>query len=100
MKASPLLSRVRIKPATLDDLEVILHHRREMFREMGGRYRESLEQFESASRRYFDAALRDGTYFGLIAEIEGQVAAGGGVVIAHWPGSPLNLEPKRAWILN
>lgn len=71
-----------------------------MFREMGGKYRESLEQFEPASRQYFDAALRDGTYFGLMAELDGQVAAGGGVLIADWPGSPLNFEPKRAWILN
>jgi GNAT superfamily N-acetyltransferase len=71
-----------------------------MFREMGGTYRESLDKFELASREYFDAALRGGTYFGLFAELEGQVVAGGGVVIADWPGSPLNFEPKRAWILN
>ncbi len=67
---------------------------------MGGKYLESRDQFESASRQYFDTALGDGTYFGLLAELDGQIAAGGGVVIANWPGSPLNFEPKRAWILN
>lgn len=67
---------------------------------MGGKYLESRDQFESASRQYFDNALGDGTYFGLLAELDGQIAAGGGVVIANWPGSPLNFEPKRAWILN
>jgi len=35
-----------------------LRHRREMFREMGGSYLRSLDQFESASRRYFEVALR------------------------------------------
>jgi GNAT superfamily N-acetyltransferase len=98
--ASPLLARVKFRPATPDDLDVILHHRREMFREMGGKYRETLEQFESASRTYFEAGLRDGSYFGLLAEHNGGIAGGGGVVIASWPGSPLNLEPQRAWILN
>lgn len=71
-----------------------------MFREMGGKYRDSLAQFESASRRYFKDGLRDGTYFGLLAELTGAIVGGGGVVIANWPGSPLNFEPKRAWILN
>jgi GNAT superfamily N-acetyltransferase len=71
-----------------------------MFREMGGKYRDSLEQYESASRRYFETALQDGTYFGLLAELRSEVAGGGGVLIAPWPGSPLNFEPKRAWILN
>ena len=61
---------------------------------------ELLEEFEPASRRYFELALKTGTYYGLFAEVSGEVAGGGGVVIADWPGSPLNFEPRRAWILN
>jgi GNAT superfamily N-acetyltransferase len=94
------ISDVKLRVATSADLEIILHHRREMFREMGGEYRELLEEFENASRRYFQLALRTGTYYGLFAEVAGQIGAGGGVLIAPWPGSPLNFEPKRAWILN
>jgi GNAT superfamily N-acetyltransferase len=71
-----------------------------MFREMGGRYAELLEQFEPASRSYFQIALTTGTYYGVFAELHGEVVAGGGIVIVDWPGSPLNLGPKRAWILN
>jgi ribosomal protein S18 acetylase RimI-like enzyme len=100
VSASPLLSLCTFRVATPADLEVILRHRREMFREMGGRYRDSLEQYESASRKYFEAALQDGTYFGILAELGGEIAGGGGVLIAPWPGSPLNFEAKRAWILN
>jgi GNAT superfamily N-acetyltransferase len=71
-----------------------------MFREMGGEYECSLDQFEAASRSYLDSGLRDGSYVGFLGEIDGIVVAGGGIVIAAWPGSPLNFEPKRAWILN
>lgn len=98
--ASPLLAKVTFRAATPEDLETLLRHRREMFGEMGGRYRETLTQFEAASRDYLDHALQSGRYFGLLAEFEGRIAGGGGVVIADWPGSPLNFEPKRAWILN
>jgi GNAT superfamily N-acetyltransferase len=71
-----------------------------MFREMGGEYECSLDQFDAASRSYLDSGLRDGSYVGFLGEIDGNVVAGGGIVIAAWPGSPLNFEPKRAWILN
>ncbi len=82
------------------DIEIILRHRREMVREMGEKYERLLDQFDSASRRYFQVALKDGSYYGLLAEISGATVAGGGIVVADWPGSPLNFEPKRAWILN
>ena len=95
-----MLDRMQIRSATLDDLPVILRHRREMFREMGGQYERQLEQFDNASQQYFYSALQDGSYFGLLGEIDGRVVAGGGVVIAGWPGSPVNFEPRRAWILN
>src|SRR5208283_601110 len=91
---------MRIRPADIADLELILHHRREMFREMGGDYERGLHGFEGASRSYLTAALEGGSYYGLIGEIGGKSVAGGGVVIAAWPGSPLNLDPRRAWILN
>lgn len=67
---------------------------------MGGSYAELLDRFELASRSYFEIALAAGTYRGIFAELRGEVIAGGGIVIVDWPGSPLNLEPKRAWILN
>ena len=91
---------MKLRPATVADLGVILHQRREMFREMGGDYQRQLDAFESASQRYFQSALQDGSYIGLLGESSGKVIAGGGVVIASWPGSPLNFSPQRAWILN
>jgi GNAT superfamily N-acetyltransferase len=89
-----------LRPATYADLATILHHRREMFREMGGRYCELLADYDAASETYFEHALQTGGYHGVFAEVQGTIAAGGGVVVADWPGSPLNFAPKRAWILN
>jgi GNAT superfamily N-acetyltransferase len=94
------IPEVTLRPVTLADIEIILRHRREMFREMGGHYAELLERFELASRSYFQIALTAGGYYGVFAELRGEVVAGGGIVIVDWPGSPLNFEPKRAWILN
>jgi len=91
---------MELRPATLGDIGVVLRHRREMFREMGAEYAEQLNAFENASREYFESALRDHSYFGLVGEMQGTVVAGGGVVIVPWPGSPRNLAPRRAWILN
>ena len=91
---------MHLRSATPDDLQIILHHRREMFREMGGEYQRQLEQFDSASQQYFSAALQDHSYFGLLGETGGKIVAGGGVIIAQWPGSPLNFAPQRAWIVN
>jgi GNAT superfamily N-acetyltransferase len=85
-----------LPPAGLGDLEVILHHRREM----GGDYERKLSDFEEASRRHMANALGDGSYYGLIGQMDGKPMAGGGVVIAAWPGSPLNYDSRRAWILN
>ena len=67
---------------------------------MGGDYERTLDLYEEASRQYFSQALRDGSYYGLLLKVGGRIAAGGGVVISAWPGSPLNFEARRAWILN
>jgi ribosomal protein S18 acetylase RimI-like enzyme len=89
-----------LRAATPDDLDVVLHHRREMFREMGGAYQELLEDYEAASRDYFARTLARGGYHGILAVAGDEVIAGGGVVVSDWPGSPGNLAPQRAWILN
>ena len=71
-----------------------------MFREMGGDYENKMPLYEDASQAYLEQALRDGSYVGLLGEIDGTTMAGGGILIAGWPGSPLNFEARRAWILN
>lgn len=92
---------IRIREATLDDLAHIVHHRARMFADMGVYGPEQFAELAPVSEQYFRAAIADGTYRGWLAETEdGRVIAGGGIVIAFWPGYPHSSRPRRAWILN
>lgn len=91
---------IRIREAGVADLEHILHHRRAMFEEMGYRDAAVLEDVEEFSREYFEEAVRSGSYRAWLAEENGQVVGGGGIVVAAWPGYPGEIHAKRAWILN
>jgi GNAT superfamily N-acetyltransferase len=92
---------IQIRKASADDLNHIMYHRRAMFEEMGFRDFAVLDQVEESSREYLSAALRLGTYKAWLAEdSNARVVAGGGIVIANWPGYPGETLAKRAWILN
>jgi GNAT superfamily N-acetyltransferase len=92
---------ILIRTANLHDLKHIVHHRRAMFEEMGFRDPTVLDQVEQSSQEYFGEALRTGAYKAWLAEDpSGRVVAGGGIVIANWPGHPGENLAKRAWILN
>ena len=67
---------------------------------MGHNDAAKLDRMDQASRTFFEQALVDDGYYGLLLEDEERVVAGGGVVVARWPGSPRNYLPKRGWILN
>ncbi len=90
-----------IREATRNDLHHLVHHRRAMFEEMGHRDPVMLDRVDQASQTYFAEALRLGTYKAWLAETpEPRVVAGGGIVVADWPGFPGESLAKRAWILN
>jgi GNAT superfamily N-acetyltransferase len=91
----------QIRSADLHDLHHLVHHRRAMFEDMGHRDPAALDRVDQASREYFSEALRLGAYKAWLAETpEFRVVAGGGIVIADWPGYPGESLAKRAWILN
>jgi GNAT superfamily N-acetyltransferase len=89
-----------IRPATPYDLRHILHHRRAMFEEIGFTDPVVLAQVETLSREYLLDALGNGDYKAWLVESDGDVVAGGGIVLALWPGYPGEALAKRAWILN
>jgi GNAT superfamily N-acetyltransferase len=92
---------IHIRKAGLEDLNHLLHHRRAMFEEMGFRDTTVLARMEDLSRQYFSQALPAGTYSAWLAQqSSGQIVAGGGIVIADWPGYPGENRAERAWILN
>ena len=92
---------INIREATLQDLPHLVHHRRAMFEEMGYRDPGVLAQVDKSSQEYFSQALRVGAYKAWLAEdANNRIAAGGGIVIASWPGYPGETLANRAWILN
>jgi len=90
-----------IREAGLNDLHHLVHHRRAMLEDMGHRDPAILRRVDQVSQEYFSEALRLGTYKAWLAEVpEARIVAGGGIVIAAWPGYPGESLAKRAWILN
>ncbi len=90
-----------VRKATSDDLEIVLHHRREMFREMG--YAANAEAFAQAdllARAFFGKAFAEGNYHGWFCESGATVAAGAGVILIEYHPSPRDPRPRRAWAVN
>lgn len=88
-----------LRLATAADTEVLVHHRVAMFLDMG-LSAASMELTRVAARAYFSSAVADGSYQGWLAEADGKVIGGAGVVISAWPGVPGSEMAKRAMILN
>jgi GNAT superfamily N-acetyltransferase len=71
---------VRIRVATLGDLPVLVHQRRQMFMSMGERDQALLERADRAYASWFREQARKGRIHALVAELRGgQVVAGGTV---------------------
>ena len=90
----------RIRQATPEDVDVILHHRRSMFADMGDGSDEEHDAMVAAARPFIEAALSDGSYRGWFVEVDGRVVAGGGVAIVGFQPTPFDPAPRRAWVLN
>ncbi|HEV2445607.1 MAG TPA: GNAT family N-acetyltransferase [Candidatus Sulfopaludibacter sp.] len=94
-------AQIRIRAASLDDLQHVLHHRRSMYEAMGHTDSAMLDEVIRVSEIYFRKALPAGQYRGWLAEAEdGRIAGGGGIVINDWPAHPRESKPLRVWILN
>jgi GNAT superfamily N-acetyltransferase len=66
-----------------------------------GRAEDDLRAMTAAFRQWLEPRLKDGRYFGYIAEIEGAAVAGIGLMIIDWPPHPSHpQEDKRGYVLN
>jgi GNAT superfamily N-acetyltransferase len=89
-----------MRMATIADLPTIMHHRRQMFVDMGFTDRAELDAMEATSVPHIAAGLKNGSYLGWLMEMGGGVIAGGGVLLYERPSSPRDPTNRRACILN
>jgi GNAT superfamily N-acetyltransferase len=91
---------LRLRRAQPQDLPVVLHHRVEMFREMG--YSEDqLTAMLLSAEPYFAQGFTGGTYHGWFIEAEdGEVVSGAGITILRYHPGPRDPAPRRAWVVN
>ena len=91
---------VTLREATVEDLAIIMRHRRGMFSDMGFREEAALAAMEATSTAFMKAGLESGSYRGWLAQTQAGVVAGGGVLIVGFPSAPQDPSPRRAWIIN
>lgn len=90
-----------IRTITPDDLEMVLHHRRSMFYDMGNTDVSKLDAVIATSRPFFAERLANGRYKGWFVEnAEGRVIAGGGLIINDNHASPIDPNPRRPLVVN
>jgi GNAT superfamily N-acetyltransferase len=90
----------QLRPLTGADLDLVVRHRKEMFREMG-RPDEELVAMSAGFRPWLEPRLRDGTYFGWLFELDARPVAGVGMMVLDWPPHPYHpADSRRAYILN
>jgi len=90
-----------IRRATEADATVVAHHRVGMFRDMGVMEERDGPALEASSQAYLKVALSSGEYLGWLIDADGEVVAGGGVLVRRLlprPGHPTGGE--EAYVLN
>lgn len=93
------MSHYHLRQATINDVATITRQRHAMFAEMGetGNYAEADQRFS----RWLQQAIRNQLYFGWFFETdEGDIAAGGGVMLLSVPPSPMDLNEYQGYIQN
>jgi GNAT superfamily N-acetyltransferase len=89
----------RLRPATLDDLDALIHHRVAMFTDMGIPVNQAT--LEPAFRSWLLRLMPDGLYRAWVAETgAGTVVAGAGMTILPWPPGPRYLGDRVGFVYN
>lgn len=87
----PLKRPIRIRRATTRDLDALVHHRREMWREISDHTKAELDAADRVYRRWARNRLRSGKLVGWLAEAPGrQIVAGGCVWLRE-------NQPRPGW---
>jgi GNAT superfamily N-acetyltransferase len=93
------MSTYRVRPAALDDVDALVHHRLAMFAEMGTEVDAGL--VETAFREWLAAMLTAGTYLAWVVEARGhEIVGGGGITVLPWPPGPQYVGGRLAFVYN
>jgi GNAT superfamily N-acetyltransferase len=77
---------MQIRPATLADVDAILHHRRTMFLDMGYRHEGALDAMTARFHPWLRSKMEAGEYLAWLALApDGSIAAGLGLWLMDWP---------------
>src|SRR3989304_1375180 len=84
----PRVPRIRVRLATLADLDLLVRHRRRMWEAISDIPEDLLDAADPVYRRWARTRMRTGRLVGLIVEDDGEPGAGGGaggerVRVAH-----------------
>ena len=95
------MDEIRLRPATPADIAHIVHHRQQMFADMGRGTPAERDAMAVTTAAYLRSALPSGKYRGWLAETAtGEIVSGVGIAIYDWPGSPDDAAPFRGIVIN
>ena len=88
-----------VRPATLDDADVLVRHRVGMFTDMGVAM--DVAALETAFRAWLTEMMPAGTYRAWLVEThDGHVVGGGGITVLPWPPGPRYVGDRLAFVYN
>jgi ribosomal protein S18 acetylase RimI-like enzyme len=91
---------ITIRPATPNDIPVLLRYREGMYRDMGYSDEAAIAKMISTSRIYLDEAMRNGSFRAWLAIVNHRPVAGAGLIINPWLSHPYDQQCRQATILN
>jgi GNAT superfamily N-acetyltransferase len=95
------ISKLEINKVNAEDIPELIRYRIDYLTEMQGtRDKLYLNKLASKMTSFFKKSISEGSFFGLVATIESEIIAYGGMVIRHIPGDFSNSVYLEADILN
>jgi GNAT superfamily N-acetyltransferase len=88
----------RVRTATIDDVDVLVHHRIAMFQDMGVPL--DAAAVERAFRPWLLDMMPKGIYRAWVVETNTGVISGGGITILPWPPGPRYFSGRLAFVYN
>jgi len=90
----------RLRPATLDDIDALVHHRLAMFTEMGTAF--DAPVIRQLFRDWLLKMMPAGEYLAWVCQTgAGDVVAGAGITLLRWPPGPSPISGERiAFVYN